>query len=492
MRWLVGWIVTLLTTSPLLGIGTAAETTKPNFIIVYCDNLGYGDIEPFGSTLHRTPNLNRMAREGRTFTHFCVTAGVCTPSRASIMTGCYAQRVGMHLNDRDGAVLRPVSPYGLHPDEITIAEILQQQDYATALVGKWHLGDQPEFLPTRQGFDWFFGVPYSDDMTERVWERDGSYWPPLPLMENETVIEAPCNRDELTKRYTERAMQWIAEHKEEPFFLYFPQAMPGSTKTPFSSDAFRGKSQNGAWGDAVEELDWSIGQMLDQLVELGIAENTFVIWTSDNGAPINRDPDDLSRGSNLPLHGRGYTTSEGAFRVPTIVWQPGKVPAGTQCDELTTTMDLLPTFANLAGCVLPSDRKLDGHDIAPLLFSEPNAKTPYEAFYYYHQDQLQAIRSGPWKMFLPVDASPGHPHFNASQKPTTLLFNVVDDIACQHKIAETRPEIVAQLTALAEQARQDLGDKDRPGQGQRPAGKSPDVSPRRLETLPSESDQTGS
>ena len=492
MRWLVGWIVTLLTTSPLLGIGTAAEPTKPNFIIVYCDNLGYGDIEPFGSTLHRTPNLNRMAREGRTFTHFCVTAGVCTPSRASIMTGCYAQRVGMHLNDRDGAVLRPVSAYGLHPNEITIAEILKQQDYSTALVGKWHLGDQPEFLPTRQGFDWFFGVPYSDDMTKRVWERDGSHWPPLPLMENETVIEAPCNRDGLTNRYTEGAMQWIAEHKEEPFFLYFPQAMPGSTKTPFSSDAFRGKSRNGPWGDAVEELDWSIGQMLDQLVELGIAENTFVIWTSDNGAPINRDPDDLSRGSNLPLHGRGYTTSEGAFRVPTIVWQPGKVPAGTRCDELTTTMDLLPTFANLAGCVLPSDRKLDGHDIAPLLFGEPNVKTPYEAFHYYHQDQLQAIRSGPWKMFLPVDASPGHPHFNASQKPTTLLFNVVDDIACQHNIAETRPEIVAQLTALAEQARQDLGDKDRPGQGQRPAGKSPNVSPRRLETLPSESVQPGS
>ncbi|WP_236695921.1 sulfatase family protein [Rhodopirellula islandica] len=484
--------MTLLPMSPLLGIGTAAETTKPNFIIVYCDNLGYGDIEPFGSTLHRTPNLNRMAREGRTFTHFCVTAGVCTPSRASIMTGCYAQRVGMHLNDRDGPVLRPVSAYGLHPDEITIAEILQQQNYATALVGKWHLGDQPEFLPTRQGFDWFFGVPYSDDMTERIWQRDGSHWPPLPLMENETVIEAPCNRDGLTKRYTERAMQWIAEHKEEPFFLYFPQAMPGSTKTPFSSDAFRGKSQNGPWGDSVEELDWSIGQMLDQLAELGIAENTFVIWTSDNGAPINRDPDDLSRGSNLPLHGRGYTTSEGAFRVPTIVWQPGKVPAGTQCDELATTMDLLPTIANLADCELPSDRKLDGHDIAPLLFGEPNAKTPYEAFYYYHQDQLQAIRSGPWKMFLPIDASPGHPHFNVSQKPTTLLFNVVDDIACQHNVAKTRPEIVAQLTALAEQARQDLGDKDRPGQGQRPIGKSADVSPRRLETLPSKSVQPGS
>ncbi len=197
-------------------------------------------------------------------------------------------------------------------------------------------------------------------MTARVWEADGSTWPPLPLMENETVIEAPCDRDGLTRRYTERAMEWIAahvaSHEDQPFFLYFPQAMPGSTKTPFSSPAFRGKSKNGPWGDSIEELDWSMGVMLDQLRDLGIAEKTFVIWTSDNGAPINRDPDDLSRGSNRPLHGRGYTTSEGAFRVPTIVWQPGKVPAGTVCDQLATTMDLLPTFATLAGGGPPSDR----------------------------------------------------------------------------------------------------------------------------------------
>ncbi len=468
----------MLAATPL--IARADQATKPNFIIIYCDNLGYGDIEPFGSTLHHTPNLNRMAREGRKFTHFCVTAGVCTPSRASIMTGCYAQRVGMHLNDRDGPVLRPVSPYGLNPDEVTIAEVLKQQGYATALVGKWHLGDQPEFLPTRQGFDWFFGVPYSDDMTERVWEADGSHWPPLPLMENETVIEAPCDRDGLTKRYTERAMQWIASHRDEPFFLYFPQAMPGSTATPFSSPAFRGQSKNGPWGDSIEELDWSIGEMLDQLVELGIAENTFVIWTSDNGAPINRDPGDLSRGSNLPLHGRGYTTAEGAFRVPTIVWQPGKVPAGTVCEELATTMDLLPTFAKLADCNLPSDRKIDGHDIAALLFGEANAKTPYQAFYYYHQDQLQAVRSGPWKMFLPIVATAGHPHFSGKQKPTTLLFNLVEDIACKHNVADQHPEIVARLNALADQARQDLGDKGQPGEGQRPIGKATSVSPRVL------------
>ena len=460
---------------------------KPNFIVVYCDNLGYGDIEPFGSTLHRTPHLNRMAREGRKFTHFCVTAGVCTPSRSSLITGCYSQRVGMHVNPRDGWVLRPLSPYGLDPSEVTIAEVLKAQGYATAIVGKWHLGDQPEFLPTRQGFDWFFGVPYSDDMTARVWEKDGSKWPPLPLMENETVIEAPCDRDGLTKRYTERAMEWIAEHKDEPFFLYFPHAMPGSTSTPFSSEAFKGKSKNGPWGDAIEELDWSMGVMLDQLVELGIAENTFVIWTSDNGAPINRDPKDLSRGSNLPLHGRGYTTSEGAFRVPTIVWQPGKVPAGTVCEEFATTMDLLPTFAKLAGGEPPSDRKIDGHDISQLLFGKSEAKSPYEAFYYYHQDQLHAVRVGPWKLFVPVESVQGHPHFKPNQPIEPLLFNVVDDLSSEFNLAEQRPEVVARLMKYAEQARKDLGDRGRSGSGQRPVGKiSGDPKPQLLPKKDSE------
>jgi len=470
-RFCATWIFAALMAG-LASWAGADETKKPNFIIIFCDNLGYGDIEPFGSTLHRTPSLNRMAQEGRKFTHFCVTAGVCTPSRASIMTGCYAQRVGMHFNQRDGHVLRPVSPYGLHPDEVTIAEVLKAEGYATAIVGKWHLGDQPEFLPTRQGFDWFFGVPYSDDMTERDW-NDGTHWPPLPLMENETVIEAPCDRDGLTKRYTERAMEWIAEHKDDPFFLYFPQAMPGSTSTPFSSEAFRGKSNNGPWGDSIEELDWSMGVMLDQLVELGIAENTFVIWTSDNGAPINRDPADLSRGSNLPLFGRGYTTAEGAFRVPTIVWQPGKVPAGTVCEELATTMDLLPTFAKLAGSQPPTDRKIDGHDIAPLFFGDENAKTPYEAFYYYSQQELHAVRSGPWKLFLPVPSA-RHPHFSKTLPPQNLLFNVVEDISCENNVADQHPEVVARLTALAKQARVDLGDRGQAGVGQRPAGRIPE------------------
>ena len=229
---------------------SAEETRQTNFIVIFCDNLGYGDVEPFGSKVHRTPHLNRMAKEGRKFTHFYVTAGVCTPSRASIMTGCYAQRVQMHVNPRDQHVLRPISPYGLHPDEITLAEVLKKQGYATTIIGKWHLGDQPEFLPTRQGFDSFFGIPYSDDMTKATGERigsrmDGDRWPPLPLMENEKVIEAPADRDLLTKRYTERALRFIEQNKKNPFFLYFPHAMPGSTVKPFASPKFKGKSKNG-------------------------------------------------------------------------------------------------------------------------------------------------------------------------------------------------------------------------------------------------------
>lgn len=452
-------------------LSAICEADKPNFVVIFCDNLGYGDIEPFGSTLHRTPNLNRMAKEGRKFTHFNVTAGVCSPSRASLLTGCYPQRIGMHRNERDGWVLRPLSPFGLHPDETTIAEILKQQGYATAIIGKWHLGDQPRFLPTRQGFDYFFGVPYSDDMTERTW-KDGTHWPPLPLMQNEKVIEAPVDRNGLTKRYTEKATDWITDHKDTPFFLYLPHAMPGSTRLPFASEQFRGKSKNGPWGDSVEELDWSTGAILDQLVELDIAEKTTVIWSSDNGAPINAAANDLSRGSNQPLHGRGYTTAEGAFRVPTIAWHPGKIPADTICSELVSTIDLLPTFASLSGYHRPFDKEIDGKDITPLLLGSPGARSPHSAFFYYHQDQLQAVRSGDWKLFFPISAAQ-HPHFKPNQSSVNLLFNVVSDISCKHNVASTHPDIVKRLSALGDRAREELGDKGRIGTGQRQPGRLP-------------------
>ncbi|GAB5443026.1 MAG: sulfatase [Fuerstiella sp.] len=472
-------IVVLLTTllSGLPSGKTYADDSRPpqpSFVVIFCDNLGYGDIQPFGSEVHSTPNLNRMAAEGRRFTHFCVTAGVCTPSRASLLTGCYAQRVGMHWNDRDGHVLRPVSPYGLAPSEVTIAEHLQQLGYATACVGKWHLGDQPQFLPTRQGFDEFFGIPYSDDMTAEVGQRlgdrlQGNSWPPLPLMQNEEVIEAPVDRNELTVRCTEAAVDFIRRQNDQPFFLYFAQPMPGSTAAPFASEAFRGKSRNGAWGDAIEEIDWSTGQILDALRNSKQHRNTLVIWLSDNGAPLAKDIDSVSRGSNQPLHGRGYTTSEGAFRSPTLMWWPGVLPAGSTCDQLSTTMDLLPTLTRLAGRKSPL--QVDGHDIRPLIFGTRTAQSPYRYFFYYYTDQLQAVRKGPWKLFVPLESFSRHPHFSKSQSDEPLLFHLYEDPSCKHNVAVAHPEIVAELLQEAESARQDLGDQNRPGAGQRGPGK---------------------
>ncbi len=457
----------------LAGAAVQSAERPPNFIVIFCDNLGYGDIEPFGSTVHRTPELNRMAQEGRRFTHFCVTAGVCTPSRASLMTGCYAQRVGMHWNPRDGQVLRPISPYGLHPDEVTMAEVLKERGYATGIFGKWHLGDQPEFLPTRQGFDRFFGIPYSDDMTREVGLRigdrlDGSSWPELPLMEGNRVIEAPADRDLLTKRCTEEVLTFIERHGSEPFFVYFAQPMPGSTSAPFASPAFKGRSRNGPWGDSIEEIDWSTGRILDRLRELELEDDTLVVWLSDNGAPMARDMDSPSRGTNRPLHGRGYTTSEGAFRTPTIMWWPGKIPAGSECRQLATTLDLLPTMARLAG--RPVSHDVDGYDIRPLIFGESGAGSPYEVFGYYYMDQLQAVRSGRWKLFLPLETFVRHPHFKSGQPATALLFDVVSDIACQNNVADENPQVVSRLMELADQIRQDLGDKRQPGSGQREPG----------------------
>jgi arylsulfatase A len=469
----------------------ALEARKPNFIVIFCDNLGNGDIEPFGSKLHRTPNLNRMAEEGRKFTHFYVTAGVCTPSRSSIMTGCYSQRVQMHTNPRDGQVLRPVSPHGLHPDEITIAEVLKKQGYATACVGKWHLGDQTAFLPKRQGFDEYYGIPYSDDMTESVGKRlakrkgfdkmTGDLWPPLPLMDGEEVVEAPTDRDLLTKKLNDRSLRFIEENKDQPFFLYIPEAMPGNTATPFASPAFKGKSKNGPWGDSIEELDWAAGRILDKLVELGIDKHTLVIWTSDNGAPLNRqDITNPSRGSNLPYHGRGYTTSEGAFRMPTIMWWPETVKAGSVCAELSTTMDLLPTFAKLAGGAAPQDRIIDGRNISSLINGPPAARTPHKAFYYYYQEQLQAVRSGPWKLFVPLQNFTRHPHLPKGAKAEPLLFNVVTDIGSKKNVATAHPQIVKRLMAFAEKARKDLGDKGRKGKGQRLLGTVTNPEPQRM------------
>ena len=446
----------------------AAAEVRPNFIVFLCDNLGYGDIGCFGSQVHRTPHVDRLAAEGMRLTSFYAASGVCTPSRAALMTGCYPRRVGLHLTQPDGAVLRPVSPNGLHPDETTIAEVLKAAGYATACIGKWHLGDQAEFLPTRQGFDTFFGIPYSDDMVENR-ERG---WPPLPLMRDHAVTRSAVDRNLLTQQYTEEAIKFITANRQRPFFLYLPQAMPGSTARPFASPRFQGRSANGPYGDSVEELDWSTGEILNVLRDLQLNHRTLIVWTSDNGAPQRRPV----QGSNRPLRGWGYTTWEGGMRVPCIVRWPGQVPAGAKCDEIVSTMDLLPTFARLAGAALPQDRILDGRDVWPLFSGQPDARSPHEAFYYYYTDQLQAVRSGRWKLHLPLEAKrTGLAGGIAAAQAE--LYDLDADIGETNNVVARHADVVQRLTALADAAREDLGDGPAPGKHQRPAGRVADPQP---------------
>ncbi len=429
----------------------------PNFIIIYCDDLGYGDIGCFGSTKHRTPNIDRMAEEGMRFTSFYVTSGVCTPSRSSLMTGCYPRRVNMHQNDTGLCVLFPVNKKGLHPDEITIADLLKKQGYATACIGKWHLGDQRQFLPTGQGFDYYFGIPYSNDMGK----GKNNNRPPLPLLRNEKVIEAPAVQDTLTKRYTEEAVNFITVNKDKPFFIYLPHTMPHNPV--HASEKFRGKSANGIYGDAVEEIDFSTGEILAALKKLGLDESTLVVFTSDNGAS-NR-----FGGGNGPLRGYKGSTWEGGMREPCVVRWPGKIPTGKTCHEIATTMDLLPTFARLAGTKPPEDRVIDGRDIWPLMAGEKGAKSPHEAFYYYQIDQLQAVRSRKWKLHLKLVEKKrnwGEPIPNSPLQ----LYNLDTDIGEQNNLADKNPDVVKRLLALAEMARVDLGDLERKGKNQRPAG----------------------
>jgi arylsulfatase A-like enzyme len=335
------------------------------------DNLGYGDVQCYGNRCHRTPHIDRLAREGLRFTDYYSTSGVCTPSRASLMTGCYPRRVNLHVGGRGHAVLMPVDPKGLHPGEITLARLLRGKGYATACVGKWHLGDQPPFLPTRHGFDRFFGCPYSEDMVPTSWAPDR---PPLPLMRNETVIEAPMDRSTLTRRYTEESIDFVRENRDRPFLLYLAHAMPGSTDRPFSSLPYQGKSANGPYGDAVEELDWSCGEIMRALRELNLDERTLIVWTSDNGAVRWNPP----QGSNAPLKGWGYDTSEGGQRVPCIARWPGRIPAGVESGEVVTMMDWFPTLAALTGAEPPRDRTTDGHDIRPILFRQSGAASAYD------------------------------------------------------------------------------------------------------------------
>ncbi|MEK0451853.1 MAG: hypothetical protein RL088_4121 [Verrucomicrobiota bacterium] len=433
-------------------LATAAE--KPNFIVINIDDMGYADIGPFGSKLNRTPNLDRMAKEGRKLTSF-YAAPVCSPSRAALMTGCYAKRALPIPH-----VLFPEGANGLSPKEVTVAEVLKEAGYATAIVGKWHLGDQPEFLPNAQGFDLHFGLPYSNDMgpvSDGVRSdlgkpipapnpnAKGKGQPPLPLLRNGAVVKRvlPDDQQSLVEIYTDEAVKFITEKKGQPFFLYMPH---NAVHFPiYPGKKWAGKSPNGIYSDWVEEVDWSVGRILDTLKESGLAERTLVIFTTDNGG--------TPRAVNTPLRGNKGSTLEGGMRVPTLAWWPGKIPGGTETDAITGMFDILPTFAALGGGKLPADRKIDGANIWPQLAGIPDAKPAHETFFYYNGLRLNAVRHGDWKLQIAMGnkANPAAKNF----KPQ--LYNLRTDIGEASDVADANPEIVAKLQAIIAANETDLG-----------------------------------
>jgi arylsulfatase A-like enzyme len=443
----------------------AAAPAKPNFVVILIDDMGYGDIGPFNSKLNRTPNLDRMATEGMKLTSF-YAAPVCTPSRAQMMTGCYAKRVSMPL------VIFPSCPTGLSAKEHTVAGLLKQQGYATMAIGKWHLGDQTEFLPTRRGFDHYLGLPYSNDMggqanapakkTPKKKDGEAAPRPPLPLLRDQKVIEAPADQDTLTSRYTEEAVKFITANKDRPFFLYLPHTAVHVPLHPGA--AFKGKSANGTYGDWVEEVDWSVGRVLDTLRELQLTERTMVLFTSDNGPWLTQG---AKGGTAGPLHGGKGTTWEGGVREPTIAWWPGRIPARTVCDAAMSEMDVLPTLVKLAGGELPTDRRIDGKDIWPLL-SGQSKTSPHDALFYFNGLKLEAVRSGPWKLAIAPQGT-GLPTGAAEPVKHTgpRLYHLDTDIGELTDVAAQHPEVVARLQRFVRQMDADLGVTGK-GRGVRP------------------------
>ncbi|MSR65750.1 MAG: arylsulfatase [Pedosphaera sp.] len=429
------------------------ENQKPNFILILADDLGYGDIGAFGSTRNRTPHLDRMAREGMKLTSF-YAAPVCTPSRAQILTGCYAKRVSLP------GVLGPASATGISSNELTIAELLKQRGYATMVIGKWHVGDHPDFLPTRHGFDHYFGLPYSNDMGKEDGQLGKGNRPPLPLVRDDKVIEVvkPKDQDQLTERYTDEAVKFIRAQKDHPFFLYLPHT---AVHTPIHpGDKFNGKSAS-PFSDWVEELDWSVGRVLDTVRELKLSERTLVIFTSDNGPWL---PKGTNAGTAFPLRGGKGSTWEGGVREPTLAWWPGKVPADSVSDAVAANYDCLPTFVELAGGKVPTDRKIDGRNIAPLLFGHTKT-SPHEAHFYFSGNKLQAVRSGPWKLKFA-----GLGKTDEQTDPAPMLFNLDDEIGEQTDVSAKNPDALQRLQKLIVVMDGDLGVTNS-GPGIRPPGR---------------------
>lgn len=460
-RWCLPVALVLMISASM----TMAADRPPNFVVIYADDLGYADLGCFESASNSTPHLDRMASEGRRFTSFYVAQAVCSASRTALLTGCYPNRVGIQ------GALGPAATHGIHSDELTIAEVLKPRGYATAIYGKWHLGHHPEFLPTRHGFDDYFGLPYSNDMWPK---HPTAKFPDLPLIEGEKTIELNPDQSKLSTQYTERAVKFIEQNQTRPFFLYVPHTMPHVPL--FVSDKHAGKSKNNLYGDVIAEIDWSVGQILATLKRLNLDERTLVIFTSDNGPWLSYGH---HAGSAGPLREGKGTAWEGGVRVPCVMRWPNKIPTNTVCNELAATVDVLPTLAKLAGAKLPA-RKIDGLDIAPLLMGDSSIKTPHEAYWFYWGDALHAIRSGKWKLHFPhpyphIDepGSDGRPGKISQHKTDLALYDLETDIGESNNVATQNSEVVTKLTALAEIARDDLGDTltKRQGSGIRLAGR---------------------
>lgn len=436
---------------PQLGLfpGTArsAEALRPNVIVIFIDDMGYGDVGFNGATVPKTPNLDQMATEGMRFTDFYVGCAVCSGSRTSLLTGCHYQRLSMN------AVLFPNSDRGLHPDEVTLADMLKGAGYRTACVGKWHLGHLPPCLPTYQGFDSYWGIPYSNDMwidpANRLASdlniREGLTLADLtaghkqknvvPILRNEEVIEYPADQTTVTRRYTEQAIRFITEQRQEPFFLYLPHTM---VHLPLAvSEAFD-NPKNDLITNAIEEVDWSVGEVLKTVKAAGIAERTLIVFTSDNGAAV---------GSSLPLRAKKGSVYDGGIREPTLMWWPGKIPAGSVCTEVAASIDMMPTLTQLCGGQLP-ERKIDGKDIWPLMSGAPSAKSPHDAYVLMHGPGT--VRSGKWKFYPWPEGKGKQNRDTATWKPSTdpvQLYDTVADIGETANVAAKHPEVVERLQA---------------------------------------------
>ena len=435
---------------------------RPNVVIIFIDDMGYGDVGFNGATVPKTPNLDRMAAEGTRFDDFYVGCAVCSGSRTALMTGCHYQRLSMK------PVLFPNSDRGLHPDEVTIADMLKDAGYKTACIGKWHLGHLPPCLPTYQGFESYFGIPYSNDMwldpanrlAEDFVAREGltraevelghkrKNW--VPLMRGEEVIEYPCDQATVTRRYTEEAVRFIRGHKEEPFFLYLPHTM---VHLPLAvSEAFA-KRPGSLITKAIEEVDWSVGEILQTLRDTGVAGNTLVLFTSDNGAAV---------GSSKPLRAKKGSVYDGGIREPTVMWWPGKIPAGRVCKEVAASIDMLPTLAKLCGAKLPT-RKIDGLDIWPLMAGDPGAKSPHETYVLPHGPGT--VRSGKWKFYPWQEGKGNQKRGGSTAEPSpqpVQLYDTVADIGETQNRASEFPDVVERLQAAYDSMLEEIGANQRP------------------------------